>query len=128
LDFVKKKENLFFMKYLLTKKKNQASMHTIKSKTRFDTNLNLERPKKMITTEIKTLVGNKVCYQHSNYIFREGIVIEDAGEKVRVHWNKEFFKNPNTGHLISLQTWVSKSLLLASDWGYGKTIEPISSL
>jgi hypothetical protein len=58
-----------------------------------------------------TQVGRTVRYKHSSYSIREGVIIEDAGEKVRVHWNREFFKNPDRNYLISIRTWVTKTRL-----------------
>jgi hypothetical protein len=55
------------------------------------------------------IIEKKIKYQHSAYSIREGTVIEEAGDKVKVQWEKEFFKNPNREYAIKNKTWVSKN-------------------
>lgn len=57
------------------------------------------------------MIGEKVRYKHSSYSTREGVVIEQTQDRVRVQWDREFFKNPDRVYPIRIKTWVAKSRL-----------------
>ena len=54
----------------------------------------------------------KVRYKHSAYSTREGVIIEEKGNRVRVQWVFEIFEKPHRQYPINIKTWVTKSRLI----------------